>query len=190
MRMCEVQVSKHASISQLVCWHDSLHVQVGDSTKAANESAVSPIMNFTHIAPFGNASDYPFYYGLTADLGQTVYSNTTAYGLMVSKVQCLTACFVLCSVCCFQVSNVSSSFYCGLTLDFGQTVYSNTTAYGLMVSAMPQQAMQCLNALYLLCSVLLVHMCNAVSSSCKKDGCLLFNLHIASEAALWLIVQK
>lgn len=58
-------------------------LQVGDPTKAANESALSPIMNFTQVAPFGNASDYPFYYGCTADLGQTVYSNATVYGLMV-----------------------------------------------------------------------------------------------------------
>lgn len=57
--------------------------QVGDPTKAANESALSPIMNFTQVAPFGNASDYPFYYGCTADLGQTAYSNATVYGLMV-----------------------------------------------------------------------------------------------------------
>ena len=40
-------------------------------------------MNFTHVAPFGNSSDYPFRYGCTADLGQTVYSNGTAYGLLV-----------------------------------------------------------------------------------------------------------
>ncbi len=59
-------------------------LQVGDSTKAANESAVSPIMNFTQVAPYGNSSDYPFRYGVTADLGQTVYSNGTVYGLMVS----------------------------------------------------------------------------------------------------------
>lgn len=58
------------------------YYRVGDSTKAANESAVSPVMNFTHVAPFGNSSDYPFRYGCTADLGQTVYSNGTAYGLM------------------------------------------------------------------------------------------------------------
>ena len=41
-------------------------------------------MNFTHVAPYGNASDYPFYYGVTADLGQTVFSNATVFGLMVS----------------------------------------------------------------------------------------------------------
>lgn len=40
-------------------------------------------MNFTMVSPFGNSSDYPFRFGMTADLGQTVYSNQTAYGLMV-----------------------------------------------------------------------------------------------------------
>ena len=58
--------------------------QVGDSSKAANESAVSPVMNFTMVSPYGNASDYPFRYGVTADLGQTVYSNATVYGLQVN----------------------------------------------------------------------------------------------------------
>ncbi len=57
--------------------------QVGDSSKAANESAVSPVVNFTMVSPYGNASDYPFRYGVTADLGQTVYSNATVYGLQV-----------------------------------------------------------------------------------------------------------
>ena len=40
-------------------------------------------MNFTQVAPMGNSSDFPFRFGITADLGQTVYSNMTAYGLMV-----------------------------------------------------------------------------------------------------------
>ncbi|KAL3152817.1 hypothetical protein ABBQ38_012398 [Trebouxia sp. C0009 RCD-2024] len=63
--------------------------RVGDPTKAANESALSPIMNFTQVAPFGNASDYPFYYGCTADLGQTAYSNATVYGLMNDMAQAI-----------------------------------------------------------------------------------------------------
>ena len=62
----------------------SVCVQVGDGSKAANESAVSPIMNFTMVSPFGNASDYPFRYGVTADLGQSVNSYNTVHGLMVS----------------------------------------------------------------------------------------------------------
>ena len=61
-------------------------MQVGDPTKAANESALSPIMNFTQVAPAGNASDFPFHYGVTADLGQTVYSNATVFGLMVRQL--------------------------------------------------------------------------------------------------------
>lgn len=60
--------------------------QVGDGTKAANESAVSPILNFTMVSPVGNSSDYPFRYGVTADLGQTVYSYSTVHGLMVSSL--------------------------------------------------------------------------------------------------------
>lgn len=57
---------------------------MGDGSKAANESAVSPISNFTMASPAGNSSDYPFRYGVTADLGQTVYSYSTVHGLMVS----------------------------------------------------------------------------------------------------------
>lgn len=45
-------------------------------------------MNFTMVSPFGNSSDYPFRFGMTADLGQTVYSNQTAYGLMV-RLHCI-----------------------------------------------------------------------------------------------------
>lgn len=65
------------------------YYRVGDSTKAANESAVSPIMNFTQVAPMGNSSDFPFRFGITADLGQTVYSNMTAYGLMADGAQAI-----------------------------------------------------------------------------------------------------
>lgn len=65
------------------------YYRVGDGTKAANESAVSPIMNFTMVSPFGNSSDYPFRYGMTADLGQTVYSYNTAHGLMNDSAQAI-----------------------------------------------------------------------------------------------------
>lgn len=65
------------------------YYKVGDSTKAANESAVSPVMNFTMVSPHGNASDYPFRYGVTADLGQTVYSNATVYGLQSDNAQAI-----------------------------------------------------------------------------------------------------
>lgn len=61
-----------------------VRAQVGDGTKAATESAVSPILNFSMVTPAGDSSDYPFRYGVTADLGQTVYSNSTVHGLMVS----------------------------------------------------------------------------------------------------------
>ena len=72
----------------LGCWSDMkcLGAQVGDGTKATNESAVSPILNFTMVSPAGNSSDYPFRYGVTADLGQTVYSYSTVHGLMVSSL--------------------------------------------------------------------------------------------------------
>ena len=70
-------------------------MQVGDGTKAANESSISPIMNFTMASPFGNASDYPFRYGMTADVGQTLYSYQTVTGLMVSKTDCTCECHSL-----------------------------------------------------------------------------------------------
>ena len=78
---------------------------MGDGTKAANESAVSPIMNFTMVSPFGNSSDYPFRYGMTADLGQTVYSYNTAHGLMVS---------LLPQASCMQSSSCKTEFILAL----------------------------------------------------------------------------
>ena len=39
-------------------------LQVGDSNQSTtNTSAYSSVMNFTHVAPHGNSSDYPFRYG-------------------------------------------------------------------------------------------------------------------------------